>query len=125
MVCGHTHRQFDRRVNGWRVINAGSVGMPYEGTVGAYWALLGPTVELHRTEYDLDEGLKELRAGGLPDVDEMLRESLLEPMKAKPRAATDCPPADPTHQAAICPARHSSPADEVTTRGRSLGLRRH
>jgi predicted phosphodiesterase len=82
VVCGHTHRQFDRRVNGWRVINAGSVGMPYEGTVGAYWALLGPTVELHRTEYDLDEGLKELRAGGLPDVDEMLRESLLEPMNA-------------------------------------------
>ena len=37
---------------------------------------------MHRTEYDLDEGLKELRAGGLPDVDEMLRESLLEPMNA-------------------------------------------
>jgi diadenosine tetraphosphatase ApaH/serine/threonine PP2A family protein phosphatase len=82
VVCGHTHRQFDRRLNGWRVINAGSVGMPYEGRSGAYWALLGPTVELRRTEYDLDEGLKELRAGGFPDVDEMLRESLLEPMNA-------------------------------------------
>jgi putative phosphoesterase len=82
VVCGHTHRQFDRCLDGWRVINAGSVGMPYEGKVGAYWAVLGPTVELRRTEYDLDEGLNELRAGGFPDVDEMLRESLLEPMDA-------------------------------------------
>lgn len=80
VVCGHTHRQFDRSVSGWRVINAGSVGLPYEGMPGAYWALLGPTVELRRVEYDLDQGMNELRAGGFPDLDEMLRESLLEPM---------------------------------------------
>jgi predicted phosphodiesterase len=82
IVCGHTHRQFDRSVNGWRVINAGSVGLPYEGVPGAYWALLGPTVELRRIEYDLDQGMSELRAGGFPDLDEMLQESLLEPMDA-------------------------------------------
>lgn len=82
VVCGHTHRQFDRHLNGWRVINAGSVGLPYEGTLGAYWALLGPTVELRRTDYDIDDGLAQLRAGGFPDVDEFLLESLLEPMNA-------------------------------------------
>lgn len=79
VVCGHTHRQFDRRVDGWRVVNAGSVGMPYEGRPGAYWALLGPGVELRRTEYDLPEAIAVLRGGGFPDLDEMLSESLLEP----------------------------------------------
>jgi len=39
VVCGHTHMQFDRRVAGVRVINAGSVGMPYEEEPGAYWLL--------------------------------------------------------------------------------------
>jgi predicted phosphodiesterase len=50
-VCGHTHQQFDRTVDGVRVVNAGSVGMPYEDEPGAYWALLGPEVELRRTSY--------------------------------------------------------------------------
>jgi predicted phosphodiesterase len=79
VVCGHTHRLFDRRVDGWRVVNAGSVGIPYEGRAGAYWALLGPDVVLRRAEYDLESALAELRAGGFPDTDEMLKESLLTP----------------------------------------------
>jgi len=49
IVCGHTHVQVDRRVGDYRVVNAGSVGMPYEDAPGAYWALLGPGVELRRT----------------------------------------------------------------------------
>jgi predicted phosphodiesterase len=79
VVCGHTHRQFDRRVDGHRVLNAGSVGMPYEGRAGAYWALLGPEVELRRTDYDLAHALATLRGGGFPDFDEMVKESLVEP----------------------------------------------
>jgi putative phosphoesterase len=80
VVCGHTHRQFDRVVDGRRVVNAGSVGMPYEGRAGAYWAVLGPDVTLRRTEYDLGPALGELRSGGFPDLDEMLQESLLAPV---------------------------------------------
>jgi putative phosphoesterase len=49
VVCGHTHVQFDRTIGDYRVINAGSVGMPYEEEPGAYWLLLGPDVELRRT----------------------------------------------------------------------------
>jgi putative phosphoesterase len=79
VVGGHTHRQFDRRVDGWRIVNAGSVGLPYEGRGGAYWALLGPDVELRRTDYDLEAAVGELRAGGLPDLDDLLQESLLTP----------------------------------------------
>jgi putative phosphoesterase len=52
VVCGHTHVQFDRRVGGVRLVNAGSVGMPYEHEPGAYWASLGPDLELRRTEYE-------------------------------------------------------------------------
>jgi putative phosphoesterase len=39
VVCGHTHMQFDRVVAGKRVVNSGSVGMPYEQEPGAYWLL--------------------------------------------------------------------------------------
>jgi putative phosphoesterase len=39
VVCGHTHMQFERVVAGKRVLNSGSVGMPYEDEPGAYWML--------------------------------------------------------------------------------------
>jgi putative phosphoesterase len=54
VVGGHTHVQFDRVVGAHRLVNAGSVGMPYEGVRGAFWALLGPDVDLRRTEYDVE-----------------------------------------------------------------------
>ena len=60
VVCGHTHVQDERRVGDYRIVNAGSVGMPYEDAPGAYWALLGPDVELRRTEY---EGMPKPEAG--------------------------------------------------------------
>lgn len=80
IVGGHTHQQFDRTIGSWRMINAGSVGIPYEGRPGAYWALLGRDVELRRTEYDLDAALGELRASGFPDLEELLKESLVDPV---------------------------------------------
>jgi putative phosphoesterase len=49
VVCGHTHTQFERTVAGKRVVNSGSVGMPYEDTPGAYWML---DLEHRRTEYE-------------------------------------------------------------------------
>jgi predicted phosphodiesterase len=51
VVCGHTHMQFDRRVDRWRVVNAGSVGLAY-GAPGAHWIMLGPDVEHRQTRYD-------------------------------------------------------------------------
>ena len=52
VVCGHTHIQFDRQIGDVRLVNAGSIGMPYEREPGAYWALLdGDEVEFRRTEY--------------------------------------------------------------------------
>ena len=51
VVCGHTHMQFDRTLGSKRVVNAGSVGLPY-GTAGAHWVELGPDVRHRRVEYD-------------------------------------------------------------------------
>ncbi|HLY86462.1 MAG TPA: metallophosphoesterase family protein [Gaiellaceae bacterium] len=49
VVCGHTHTQFERTVGGVRIVNAGSVGMPYEEEPGAYWLL---DLAHRRTPYD-------------------------------------------------------------------------
>jgi predicted phosphodiesterase len=78
VVTAHVHIQFDREVAGVRSVNAGSVGLPYEGRPGAYWALLGPNVELRRTEYDVDEAVAAYRESGFPDPDPLV-ELLLEP----------------------------------------------
>jgi putative phosphoesterase len=80
VVCGHTHAQFDRRIGGKRVVNAGSVGMPYQGKpVGAFWLLLGPgRAAARRSDYDLERAVGRIRATGYPDAEDMA-EILLEP----------------------------------------------
>lgn len=72
LVTGHTHLQFDRQVAGIRSINPGSVGMPYMGRQGAFWAILGPDVRLMRTEYDLEETVRAYQASGDPLANEMI-----------------------------------------------------
>jgi predicted phosphodiesterase len=78
IVGGHTHRQFDRALLGRRIVNAGSVGLPYEGVAAAFWALLGPGVELRRTDYDVAAAVERLTAAGGNAV-AYLHESLVEP----------------------------------------------
>ena len=79
VVCGHTHIQFDRRVGETRVVNAGSVGMPY-GEPGAYWLLLGSGVELRRTDYDRDQAAARVRATSYPGADDFAANSIIEPV---------------------------------------------
>jgi predicted phosphodiesterase len=71
VVGGHTHVQFDRRAGRYRYVNVGAVGRPYEGRPGAYWALLGPDVELIRTEYDADAAAELVLASGQPNAEEV------------------------------------------------------
>ena len=67
VLCGHTHVQYDRRVGRTRVVNAGSVGMPYEGSPDARWALLGADgIELLSTPYDAVAALDALSRTGFP-----------------------------------------------------------
>ena len=81
VVCGHTHMPFDRTICGVRVVNAGSVGMPF-GEPGADWLLLGEGIEPQRTTYDLEAAAARVRATGCPGADELAR-GVLEPPSAK------------------------------------------
>ena len=79
VVGGHTHVQYEREVDGIRLANAGSVGMPYEGKQGAFWALVvDGTIELRRTAYAIDAAVTAIRASSYPDA-EQLAGWLLEP----------------------------------------------
>ncbi|MGH7712885.1 MAG: metallophosphoesterase family protein [Gemmatimonadaceae bacterium] len=78
VVCGHTHMQFDRTIGRTRVVNAGSVGMPF-GEPGAYWLLLTPNVELRRTRYDLTTAAQRLRETQYPDADSFAARYVLNP----------------------------------------------
>ena len=81
VVCGHTHMQYDRAIGSTRMINAGSVGMPF-GDAGADWLLLGPDVELRHTNYDLSAAAARIRDTGYPLVEDWIARYLLNPPSA-------------------------------------------
>jgi predicted phosphodiesterase len=68
IVCGHTHHQFELASDGRRLVNAGSVGIAYEGRPGAFWALFGPDVELRSTPYDVEATLAAADEAGFPET---------------------------------------------------------
>lgn len=91
VVCGHTHMQFDRYVGDVRIVNAGSVGMPF-GRPGAYWLLLdasspvgdssrrAPTdIQFRRTEYDLEKAAARIRACSYPQAEQFATNNILNP----------------------------------------------
>jgi putative phosphoesterase len=67
VVCGHTHMQFERTIAGKRVVNSGSVGMPYDDEPGAYWTL--DLVHRH-TPYDGAQRAEATRAEVLAEFTE-------------------------------------------------------
>lgn len=77
-VCGHTHMQFDRTIGSVRVVNAGSVGMPF-GEPGADWLLLGPDVQLRHTPYDLTKAAERIRNTEYPQAEEFAARNVLHP----------------------------------------------
>lgn len=78
VVCGHTHMQFDRTIGRIRVVNAGSVGMPF-GEPGAYWLLLGPDIQLRRTPYDLAKAAERIRSSQYPHAHDFAANNVLQP----------------------------------------------
>jgi putative phosphoesterase len=73
VVIGHTHMPFDRLADTRRIVNPGSVGLPY-GHAGAAWAVLGPDVTLRRTAYDTGAAAAMLSAtaSGLPGIEDFI-----------------------------------------------------
>ncbi|RPJ82898.1 MAG: metallophosphoesterase [Acidobacteria bacterium] len=78
VVCGHTHMQFDRTVGRTRVVNAGSVGMPF-GEPGADYLLLGPDVCLRHVAYDLELAAACIRATAYPHAADFADRYILHP----------------------------------------------
>jgi predicted phosphodiesterase len=79
VVCGHTHMQFERRVDTMRVVNAGSVGMPFQEPPGAYWLLLDSAAGLRFTAYDLEAAAQRIRATSYPQAEQFAEKSVLHP----------------------------------------------
>jgi predicted phosphodiesterase len=75
VVAGHTHMQF-RRGN---FVNAGSIGMPYEDDVAAFWALVSDDAEFKRTSFDVERAIAEIEASGWPEGKEFVAENLRTP----------------------------------------------
>ena len=82
VVCGHTHLPMDRAVDGVRLVNAGSVGMPY-GVPGAHWLLLGPDVRPMHTGYDLEIAAARIRATAYPQAAAFAERHVLQPDSAQ------------------------------------------
>ena len=82
VVGGHTHQQLIRELPGGPTyVNAGSVGLPYEGHAGAYWLVVNDGVpQLRQTGYDLRAARFALQGAGFPDLDDFLGDSLLTPV---------------------------------------------
>jgi predicted phosphodiesterase len=72
LVAGHTHMQFRRD----RWANAGSIGMPYEDDVAAFWALVSDDVEFRRTPFDVERAAEEILASGWPDAETFVAENV-------------------------------------------------
>jgi hypothetical protein len=71
--------QFDRTIAGRRVINAGSVGMPFAAPRGAYWLLVGPGVQLRRTDYDFETAADHIRATAYPQAEPLAVRNIVNP----------------------------------------------
>jgi putative phosphoesterase len=79
VICGHTHMQCDRAIGSVRVVNAGSVGMPFAQPQGAYWLLLGPDAQLRRTAYDFTKAAERIREVGFPQAEGLSVRYVLQP----------------------------------------------
>jgi putative phosphoesterase len=70
IVCGHTHRPYDKTIEGTRFVNVGSAGKPKDGDPRACWALIDTTsggVEFRRVRYDVEATAKAVEASELPE----------------------------------------------------------
>ena len=88
VVCGHTHVQLDRRVSSTpRLVNAGSVGLPYQGEPGAFWAVVDADIEFRRTAYDVESAIAALSETGFPSAANVFGESLRGAISAESATA--------------------------------------
>lgn len=77
VICGHTHMPFDLTIGTTRVVNAGSVGMPF-GNTGADWLLLDKGIKFKHTAYDLEAAAERIRISDYPYAKEFAANNVLQ-----------------------------------------------
>jgi predicted phosphodiesterase len=83
VVGGHTHMQQRRG----RYVNAGSVGMPYEGEVAAFWAVIDDDADFRRTAFDVERAAADTRRSAWPLAQTFAEENLVQaPTRAEATA---------------------------------------
>jgi predicted phosphodiesterase len=70
-IGGHIHKQMNRDLGRWRVVNVGSIGMSFDMPGKAQWGLFtfedgSVSVELRAVSYDVDAVIDEMQAVGHP-----------------------------------------------------------
>jgi putative phosphoesterase len=73
MACGHTHIPMDRLIGNMRVVNAGSIGLPFDGNPRACYVIIStraagvsPQVKFRRVVYDIEKVVEQLYAVNHP-----------------------------------------------------------
>jgi putative phosphoesterase len=77
VICGHTHMQFDRTVGKVRIINAGSVGMPF-GRTGSDWLLIDTDIHFKHTDYDIQNAAERIRKSDYPQAEDFIQNNVLQ-----------------------------------------------
>jgi predicted phosphodiesterase len=70
-IGGHIHRQMDRQVGSWRVVNVGSIGFPFNASGVAQYGIFtfadgDVTVDLRAVPYDVEAVIADSAARGNP-----------------------------------------------------------
>lgn len=78
VVCGHTHMQFDRMIGNIRVVNAGSLGMPF-GEPAANWILLAEEIDFRKTSYNLKNAAELILKTNYPQARDFADNNIFQP----------------------------------------------
>ncbi|MFB6263550.1 MAG: metallophosphoesterase [Bradymonadaceae bacterium] len=87
LVCAHTHRPVDRQLPAGRVVNVGSIGLPFNGDERAQYAIFertasGWTVDFRQVDYDRGPLLDAYRETGFLDEGGITAEILNREVRA-------------------------------------------
>ena len=75
LLCGHTHLPCDHLISGQRIVNVGSIGIPFDGDPRASYVLVEPAgnndfkIEFRRVSYDIEAVVRQLKAVNHPTTD--------------------------------------------------------
>jgi putative phosphoesterase len=80
ILCGHSHHSFYKEINGKKIINVGSVGLPFDGIPKASFIVLDIRknkemgIEFKRVDYDIESNLIIAEEKELPFIEKYKRQ---------------------------------------------------